>query len=43
MLADGVWYFVVLALINLLNVVFYRATSLEDVQVRQILHFYRSH
>jgi len=32
MLADGVWYFVVLALINFLNVVFYRATSLDDVQ-----------
>jgi hypothetical protein len=37
MLVDGVWYFIVLAMVNFLNLAFYRAAT--EVQVRHISLF----
>jgi hypothetical protein len=39
MLVDGVWYFVALALVNCLNMLFYRVTppGLDQIQVPLIV------
>lgn len=37
MLVDGVWYFIALAMVNFLNLAFYRAAT--EVQVRHISLF----